>query len=107
MAAYTAAQHQCKLHLAAQANIGWQISSKLQASIHGRYVGKRFDVGGFRLPDVALADYFLLGLHVGYQATQQLSFFADAQNLADTHYVEIRGYNSMPRNVQVGARFKF
>ncbi len=90
-----------------QASVAWQVSQQVLVSVQGRYVGQRYDVGGFRQPDVALSDYFLLGAHASWQATSRLSLFADVQNIANTSFVEIRGYNSMPRNVQAGARFRF
>lgn len=90
-----------------QASISWMPVSAFTATIHGRYVSKRYDVGGFRRPDVEMDDYFLLGLNVAYQFSRHLSAFADLQNAANVNFVEINGFNSMPRNLQAGARIQF
>ena len=81
------------------------INKKWQASIAGRYISSRYDVGGYATPDVKLDYYTLLNAHVQYQASKRIHFYMDVQNLLQDHFQEIYGYNTMGRNVQFGFRF--
>jgi vitamin B12 transporter len=42
------------------------ITSKLTASVSGKYVSERYDAGGYQVPDVKLDDYFLLNAYTSY-----------------------------------------
>ena len=75
---------------------GYQFSNGLYVSASGKYVGKRYDVGGYQLPDLALADYFLLGAYAEFKLSKYVKLFADARNITDKRFFDIQGYNSMP-----------
>jgi vitamin B12 transporter len=75
--------------------------------VSGRYVSERFDVGGFRRPDAALDAYFLLGAYASWQVTPMVRFYADVQNLGNTKFFDIRGYNSIPRLYTAGVHINW
>jgi vitamin B12 transporter len=75
---------------------GYQFNNGLYISASGKYVGKRYDVGGYQLPDLALADYFLLGAYAEFKFSKYVKLFADARNITDKKFFDIQGYNSMP-----------
>ena len=89
-----------------QANmaIQWTATNKLRAGIDGRMVSKRYDVGGYQSPDVKLDGYFLLGANLSYQFNKNVGTYIQAQNLLNTDFYDIYGYNSMPVNVQAGIK---
>ena len=74
-------------------------------SINGKYVSERFDVGGFRKPDVALNGYFLLGAYAEYKLHSNWKLFADAQNITNTKFFDVRGFNSIPFLIHGGITF--
>ncbi len=75
---------------------GYQFNNGLYISASGKYVGKRYDVGGYQMPDLALADYFLLGAYAEFKFSKYVKLFADARNITDKKFFDIQGYNSMP-----------
>ena len=80
------------------------INKKWQASLSGRYISSRYDVGGYATPDVKLDYYTLLNAHLQYQAGKHLQIYADAQNILNDHFQEIYGYNTIGRSFQFGIR---
>ncbi|MGI9137427.1 MAG: TonB-dependent receptor plug domain-containing protein [Sediminibacterium sp.] len=82
------------------------VNSKWQASIAGRYISSRYDVGGYATPDVALDPYTILNAHIQYQAGKRIHVYADLQNLLQVHFQEIYGYNTMGRSIQIGFRLR-
>lgn len=70
--------------------------------LSGKYVGSRYDVGGFRRADVLLGDYFLVNASAGYALNKRVRFFADAQNIGNARFFDIRGFNSIPFLLQGG-----
>jgi vitamin B12 transporter len=82
--------------------IGYQATKNLFVSINSKYISKRFDVGGFRRPDVQLDGYFLLGAYAEYQLLSKLKLFVDAQNITNTQFFDVRGFNSIPFLVNGG-----
>jgi vitamin B12 transporter len=77
-------------------NVGVQATKALYVSLTGKYVSSRYDVGGYAKSDVGLDDYFLLGAYADYKLNTHTKFFADAQNLTDKQFFDVRGYNSIP-----------
>lgn len=75
---------------------------KLTASITGKYTGNRYDVSGYQVDDSRLNAYFLLNAYVGYTFTNHLKLFADFQNIGNTHFYDLRGFNSIPFMVKTG-----
>jgi vitamin B12 transporter len=56
---------------------------------------------------VALPDYEVLDLSVGYDASEKLEIFGRVQNAADEEYQEVAGYNTAERAVYGGVRVRF
>jgi len=81
---------------------GYQINEKCLVSLSGRYMSDRYDVGGFRMADTKLDGYFLVNAYIEYKVTPRIKWFGDAQNLLNKTYFDLRGFNSMPRNLQTG-----
>jgi len=86
------------------AQIQYQIkfNEKWNAQLSGRYISKRYDVGGYLKSDVVLDYYTLLNAHISYQYSKHLQFYADAQNILNDHFQEINGYNTIGRTIQIG-----
>jgi len=80
------------------------LNKKWQASLSGQYISSRYDVGGYATQDVKLNDYTLLNAHVQYQSNKRISFYADLQNILQTRFQEIYGYNTIGRTIQIGVR---
>ena len=76
--------------------VGYQLTKGLYTSISGKYVSKRYDVGGYKKADVSLDSYFLLSANATYTLNSHARFFADAQNLFNQQFFDVRGYNSIP-----------
>lgn len=81
---------------------GYQFDNGLYISVSGKYVGKRYDVGEYQMPDVALNDYFLLGAYAEFKFPQYVKLFADARNITDNQFFDIYGYNSIPFMINGG-----
>lgn len=84
------------------ATAGWQITKQLYASVTGKYASKRYDVGGYKVKDVALDSYFIVNAYAEYKLNEQVRFFADAQNLTNKTFYEARGFNAIPFVVNAG-----
>ncbi len=87
-------------------NIGWQTTPKLFFSVTGKYVSSRHDVGGYAKRDVLLNEYFIFGAHSDFTLNTHLTFFADAQNITNKRFFDVRGYNSIPFLVNGGIVLK-
>ena len=79
-----------------------QAAKGFYASVSGKYVGKRYDVGGYQKADVNLAAYFLLSAYAEYQLCTYAKIFADAQNITNKQFFDVRGYNSIPFLLNAG-----
>jgi vitamin B12 transporter len=77
-------------------NAGYQFTKALYASISGKYVSSRYDVGGYMAKDQKLDAYFILNAYAEYQALSDLKFFADFQNITNKKFFDVAGYNSIP-----------
>lgn len=82
--------------------IGYTPLKGLFVSINGKSVSKRFDVGGYQKPDVALDAYFILGAYAEYQLHRNWKLFVDAQNITDKQFFDVRGFNSIPFMIHGG-----
>lgn len=85
--------------------IGYTPLKELYVSLMSKYVSERFDVGGFRRPDVALKGYFLLSAYAEYKPDAQWKFFIDVQNITNETFFDIRGFNSIPFIAHAGITF--
>jgi len=89
------------------ANVGWQPLQQLYVSVTAKYVSGRYDVGGYKKADLLLEDYFIVGAHVDYTFNPHVKLFADAQNITNKKFFDIRGYNSIPFLLNAGVTFNF
>ena len=82
--------------------VGMQAGKGFYASVSGKYVGSRYDVGGYKKADVNLDAYFLLSAYTEYQLCKYAKIFADAQNITNKQFFDVRGYNSIPFMLNAG-----
>jgi vitamin B12 transporter len=83
-------------------NIAYNFGSGFSASVNSKYASERFDVGGFRTADKPLNGYFLLSAYAEYKWKNYLKFFADAQNITNKKFFDLRGFNSIPFMIHAG-----
>ena len=86
---------------------GYQFTKGLYASINGKYISSRYDVGGYKKADVLLDSYFLLGVYAEYKFGDYLKVFTDVQNITNKRFYEVRGYNAIPAMFTIGATFNW
>jgi vitamin B12 transporter len=84
----------------------YQINKKFSVSVNGKAVGNRYDVGGYKKQDIKLDSYFLFGANAQYQFNEKIKVFADAQNIGNVKFFDIRGFNSIPFLLNAGVTFK-
>lgn len=89
------------------ASIAYQFTPALYISLAGKYVSKRNDVGGYKKADVELDGYFLLNAYAEYELKKQVKFFADVQNIGNTKFFDIRGFNAIPTMINAGVRLNW
>ncbi len=86
---------------------GYEPLKGLYVSVSGKYVSSRYDVGGYKKADVLLDGYFLLGAYAEYRMNEHIKFFADAQNLTNRKFFDVRGFNSIPFLYNTGITFNW
>lgn len=86
-------------------SVGYQVKNGPFVSLSGKYVSDRYDVGGYQRADVLLGNYVLLNAYAEYQLKPSLKVFADAQNITDKKFFDVRGYNSIPFLFNAGITF--
>ena len=97
----------------ANLTVGYKLMSNLLVSVGAKYVGKRYDAGGYDavtfnpLPDFLLKDYLLLNAYAEYSPLKYLKVFADAQNITNKQFFEANGYNSIPFLINGGVVFNW
>lgn len=89
----------------ANVSIGYQFCKQFYASVNSKYVSERHDVGGYQKDDVLLKSYYILGAYAEYKVKDNLKLFADAQNITDKRFFDIRGYNAIPFLINGGITF--
>ncbi|TAJ53317.1 MAG: TonB-dependent receptor [Chitinophagaceae bacterium] len=94
-------KHTVNLTLSAEAAKG------LNLSVTGKYVSKRYDIGGYKKTDVSLDSYFILGAYADYTLNEHVRFFADLQNLTGRKFFDVRGFNSIPTMFNTGVTFNW
>jgi vitamin B12 transporter len=93
-------------------NIGTTITQPLFISATITAFGKRedqyFDATTFNTVSTTLKSYQLLNVYADYSFLKnKIKLFVDLQNITNTQYEEVSGYNTLGFNVFVGARFNF
>ncbi|GAB2829784.1 TonB-dependent receptor plug domain-containing protein [Ferruginibacter profundus] len=86
-------------------NIGYQFTKAIYASITGKSVSSRYDVGGYRKEDILLDSYFILSAYAEYKYNSNVKFFANGQNITNKKFFDLRGYNAMPFLINGGVTF--
>jgi vitamin B12 transporter len=86
---------------------GYQFTEGLFISVSGKYVSSRYDVGAYKKPDVLLGSYFLLGAYAEYKTGTHLKLFVDVQNITNTKFFDVNGYNSIPSLFNAGVTFNW
>ncbi len=89
------------------ATVGYQFTPALYVSVSGKSVGSRYDVGGYHKDDVIMDAYFILNASAEYKLNTTVRFFANAQNIGNKKFYEIRGYNSIPFIINGGVTFNW
>ena len=76
-----------------------------------RWVDRRndlyFNMNTYQSEIVVLKSYFLADLNLNYQWKSGIQFFADFQNITNTRYTDVYGYNTRRFNVMAGAQIRF
>jgi vitamin B12 transporter len=80
------------------------INNKWSASLMGRFISERKDVGGYGAPDLTLGYYTLLNASIQYKWSNRITVFANGQNLLNDNFNEVNGYNAIGRMFQFGIR---
>ena len=89
------------------ATIGIQPAKPFYISVSAKYVSKRYDAGGYAVPDVKLNSYVLFNAYAEYKYKENTKLFAEAQNLFNKTFYDVYGYNSIPFLLTAGVRFSF
>ncbi|MBX9781839.1 MAG: TonB-dependent receptor [Chitinophagaceae bacterium] len=76
--------------------VNYKYNDVFFVSVNARYVSERFDVTDFKKPDAALKGYFLLNANASYTINRYFKVFAEAQNIGNTKFFDLRGFNSIP-----------
>jgi vitamin B12 transporter len=87
--------------------IAYQFDNGLYLSARGKYVSKRFDAGGYKKADILLDGYYLLSMYAEYKLKENFKLFADAQNITNKKFFDVRGYNSIPFLLNAGVTFNW
>lgn len=86
----------------ANLSLTYNYKDQFSASVTGRSVSKRYDVTDYKKPDIALDAYFLLNVYAEYKATKNVKLFADLQNVTNSKFFDLRGFNSIPFLINAG-----
>jgi vitamin B12 transporter len=78
------------------ATLGYTFFNKAYASVSTKYISRRHDLGAYQKADVLLEDYLLLNAYAEYRFQSKIKLFADFQNITNTKFFDINGYNSIP-----------
>ena len=87
--------------------VGYQFENGLYISVSGKYAGKHYDVGDYQEADILLHSYFLMGAYAEYKFKKYIKLFANAQNIFNKKFFDIRGYNSIPFLINGGVTFEW
>jgi len=88
------------------ASLNIQPTEKLLISISAHYESKRYDVGGYQVPDVVLNSFCILNAYAQYEYSKTVKFFVDTKNIANTKFFTLYGYNSIPFMISGGVTVK-
>ncbi len=93
-----------KINIALQSGL-WKGGN---ASLRYQYTGSRQEMDFSVFEEVDLPAFHLVDLSISQQVlSNKLDVYGSVNNIFNTNYVWAFGYNSMPRNIQIGVRFTF
>lgn len=96
---------------AIQARVGYQIHEKTYTSLNYQFNGDRtdsdFDPVTFAPVAVPLESYGILDFYINHQLLSNLTVFGAVNNITNTDYQEVFGYNTRGRNVRLGLNLTF
>jgi len=72
------------------------------ASVSTKYVSSRFDIGGYKRADISMPGYLIVNAYAEYTVKKKIKLFADAQNIGNQSFVDLRGFNSIPFMINTG-----
>lgn len=75
--------------------------------ITGHYESRRYDLGGYQMPDVVLDPFFIVNLYAEYKLWKRLKLFVNGRNVTDKKFFTLYGYNSIPAMWAGGATIEF
>ncbi len=87
------------------ATVAVQPIKPLYISLSAKYISKRYDAGGYETPDILLKPYCIWNLYAEYNLAASTKLFVQTQNLFNTRFYDVYGYNSIPLLVKGGVRF--
>ena len=64
-------------------------------------------MGDYQEADILLDSYFLMGAYAEYKFKKYIKLFANAQNIFNKKFFDIRGYNSIPFLINGGVTFEW
>ena len=88
-------------------SVGYQFTPAFYISVQGKFVGDRYDAGGYKKKDEMLEHYFLLNAYASYTIGKHVHVFVDAQNITDKKFFDVRGYNAIPFIANGGITFNW
>lgn len=93
-------------------NLNQQVSSDFSINLSGQFVGERndiyFNTNTFSTEEVELDSYVLLNVNTQYQLlNDQLTVFASLNNLLNSDYTEVYGFNTPGFHFKGGIKFSF
>jgi len=101
-------------NLSANVHFEYQPTMKWRLGITSQYVGKRKDIyyssnlGPYGALDRSkVSGYNLTDIQLQYQLTSQIKLGAKVENIFDTQYYEINGYNTQGRGLFLKASFTY
>lgn len=83
-------------------SLNYTVNDKLFVSLTGKSVGARYDVGGYKKQDILMSSYFIMGGYAEYKFKNKIKTFFDVQNMFNTKFFDIRGYNAIPTMLTFG-----
>ena len=87
------------------ATVAVQPVKPLCISLSAKFVSKRYDAGGYETPDVLLKPYCIWNLYAEYNLATSTKLFVQTQNVFNTRFYDVYGYNSIPFLINGGVRF--
>jgi len=82
-------------------------TKKLQVSAGIKYVGRRYDIGGYQSVDILMPGYLIMNSYAAYLLNDKVKLFVDIQNLTNKQFFDLRGFNSIPFMLNGGISFHF